>query len=112
VIYSVFNIYQGKWNKIGNLFEKTLSDSDESWCKVEEEESEGAPKTDEMTEMDKTRENGVQWTLGDEVREQDDIFPQNGDTTDSSPPAAPSDGQGGLTPVEQKALIEKRKRLK
>lgn len=62
-----------------------------------------------MTEMDK---NGIQWTLGDESREQDDIFPQNGDVLDNLPPAARSDGQGGLTPEEQRALIEKRRRLK
>lgn len=61
-----------------------------------------------------TQENGgVQWTLGDEDKEQEDIFPQR-DDDDNLPPAAPSDGQGGrgLSPAAQAALIEKRKRLK
>lgn len=65
------------------------------------------------SEIDKMTENGlVHFTLGDESREQDDIFPQNGDTMDSLPPAAPSDGQGGLSLFDQMNLVEKRKRLK
>nr|XP_008194740.1 PREDICTED: acetyl-CoA carboxylase isoform X1 [Tribolium castaneum] len=99
------------WDKLWNYCErteKTSSDSDSSWQKIDLEEVENS----KMTETDKTIENGVQWTLGDESREQEDIFPQNGDSFDNLPPAARSDGQGGLTPQEQKALIEKRKRLK
>ncbi|KAJ8957939.1 hypothetical protein NQ318_001937 [Aromia moschata] len=58
------------------------------------------------------KENG-QWILGDEDREEKyDDFPQPGDDVDSTPPAAPSDGQGGYSPSAQALLIEKRKRLK
>lgn len=57
--------------------------------------------------------NAVQWTLGDEEKEIEDVFPQN-DDDENQPPAAPSDGQGNrrLSKAAQAALIEKRKRLK
>lgn len=57
--------------------------------------------------------NAVQWTLGDEERENEDVFPQNSDD-ENQPPAAASDGQGyrRLTKAAQAALMEKRKRLK
>lgn len=62
---------------------------------------------DSVAGRDGPQENGVQWSLGDE---ENDLFPyENGD---SQPPAAPSNGQGGLTQDAQLALREKRKRLK
>lgn len=77
------------------------------------------PSNDRLTEKDEKMpqvnqtpvENGsgVQWTLGEEV-EDSDIFPHENGT--ALPPAAPSDGQGGLTVAERNALMEKRKRLK
>lgn len=70
-------------------------------------ETEGVQETQENN----TKENGsnIQWTLGEDAEELD-MFPQkNGETP---PPAAPSDGRGGLTREAQQALMEKRKRLK
>ncbi|XP_071057083.1 acetyl-CoA carboxylase isoform X2 [Onthophagus taurus] len=69
-----------------------------------------------MAELPPTPGNGpkngpIQWTLGEEREEHHDVFMVNGD---SQPPAAPSDGQGGygMTEDEQRALLEKRRRLK
>lgn len=79
----------------------------------------GQSEKKEMAEIEQrpvengTQENGVQWTLGDEDKEQEDVFPQK-DDDENLPPAAPSDGQGarGFSAAAQAALIEKRKRLK
>lgn len=71
-------------------------------------------ETEQRPAENGTQENGLQWTLGDEDKEQEDVFPQPDDNVDNLPPVAPSDGQGGLgfSPAARAALLEKRKRLK
>lgn len=72
-------------------------------------------ETDAAVEANGTSENGVQnglqWTLGDESKEESDLFYTD---VDNHPPVAPSNGQGGygLSEDETRALLEKRRRLK
>ncbi|XP_017779998.1 PREDICTED: acetyl-CoA carboxylase isoform X2 [Nicrophorus vespilloides] len=61
----------------------------------------------------KMSEEAVQWTLGDEAREEaEDTFPSGIETATTVPPVSSSNGQGGLTSEQRTALIEKRRRLK
>lgn len=77
------------------------------------------PNQEKMSET-KIADNhdGSHWVIGDEDKESYDDFPQIGEETISTPPAAPSDGQGGrwqndsVSPDVRQALLEKRRRLK
>lgn len=65
-----------------------------------------------MSQTDSVGQNNFHWMLGAEGSEENDVFPHSSE--DNQPPAAPSDGQGGrgLNLAAQKALAEKRRRLK
>ncbi|KAG5881469.1 hypothetical protein JTB14_000897 [Gonioctena quinquepunctata] len=90
------------------------------------EEDNSPPPADKLNEtkkseksiitMSENRRPSGQWILGDEDREEKyDDFPQVGDEVESTPPAAPSDGQGGhsgWSAAVQAELLERRKRLK
>lgn len=71
-----------------------------------------ADEQKKMSRADTVGQNNFHWMLGDENSEEKDVFPH--DSEDNQPPAAPSDGQGGrgLNAAAQKALAEKRRRLK
>lgn len=73
----------------------------------EEEEAEEFVIMPEIEEKPVENGGGLQWMIGEET--EDDVFPQKNGV---APPAAPSNGQGGLTIEERNVLMEKRRRLK
>ncbi|CAH0549065.1 unnamed protein product [Brassicogethes aeneus] len=96
--------------RIFSVFKNTAEHSGHGSEETKEQE-----KKQDSIEMGDQKEE--KWILGDEDNKEEnyDDFPEVREEMENAPPHAPSEGQGGLsglTPSQQIALQERRKRLK